>query len=142
VQDFDAHGNEIFYRSIPEPHVRLLQETGRLPATTETSIAALDSYAGSYRGVLMKFTVKPGTSAQLQEIGIAANPAAAAQFPGMSVRTGKWMQTDARFKVEGFDKVGVDQMTTQLGQGRALDIFNSNIIHFEPWYVKGGKNVP
>lgn len=88
----------------------------------------------------MKFTLKPGTSAQLQEIGIAANKQAEAFFPEMSTRTGKWMETNARFKVEGAKKVGVDQMTTQLGQGRALDIFNSNILHFEPWYLRGGEN--
>ncbi len=34
------------------------------------------------------------------------------------------MQTNARFKVEG------GQMTTQLGQGNAIDILNQNIVDF------------
>jgi hypothetical protein len=86
-------------------------------------------------------TDKPGTSAKLQGIGIAADRAAAAEFPGMSVRTGRWQKTAARFKVEGAGRAGADQMTTQLGQGKALEIFNSNILHFEQWYLKGKKIV-
>ena len=40
-------------------------------------------------------------------------------------QTGKWMDTNTRFKVEG------GQMTTQLGQGKGIEIFNKNIVHFE-----------
>jgi len=43
----------------------------------------------------------------------------------MSTQTGKWMDTNTRFKVEG------GQMTTQLGQGKGIEIFNKNIVHFE-----------
>ena len=43
----------------------------------------------------------------------------------MSTLTGKWMKTNTRFKVEG------GQMTTQLGQGRGVKIFNKNIVYFE-----------
>jgi hypothetical protein len=43
----------------------------------------------------------------------------------MPIKTGKWMKTNTRFKVEG------GQMTTQLGQGRCIEIFNENIVHFE-----------
>jgi hypothetical protein len=84
----------------------------------------------------MKFTVKPGTSAQLQEIGIAAPGRAVSEFSGMSTRSEDWVMTNARFKVEGLRRAGELQMTTQLGRGRALDIFNSNLVHFEPWYLK------
>ncbi len=35
------------------------------------------------------------------------------------------MQSNARFKVEG------GQMTTQLGQGRAIEIFSRNLVLFE-----------
>lgn len=96
-----------------------------MPATTETSISPVASYSSKYNGVTVKITTNPETPAQLQKIGIAANPPAAAQPPSMSTQTGKWMQTNARFKVEG------GQMTTQLGQGRALEIFNKNIVKFE-----------
>lgn len=43
----------------------------------------------------------------------------------MSPQTGKWINTNTRFKV----KVG--QMTTQLGHGIGVKIFNKNIVHFE-----------
>jgi len=67
----------------------------------------------------------PETSEQLQKIGIAANPPAAAQLPDLSTQIGPWMQTNVRFKVEG------GQMTTQLGQGPGINIFNQNMIQFE-----------
>ena len=53
------------------------------------------------------------------------NNQAAKQLPSMSTQTGKWMDTNTRFKVEG------GQMTTQLGQGKGMEIFNNNIVHFE-----------
>jgi hypothetical protein len=135
VLEFDKWGNEIVYRSMSEEHFELLQQTGRLPATSETSTSPLLEYAASYgRGsaVLVKFTLKPGNSAQLQEIGIASNGPAMTQFPGMSTSNGKWMMTNARFKGEG------GQMTTQLGKGVALKVFNSNILHSERHYFSGG----
>ena len=125
VLERDAYGNEIMYRTMSEKHFVEFSKTGKLPPTTETSISPSVDYSSKYDGVTVKITVAPGTSAQLQEIGIAANNAAAVQFPEMSTRTGSWMQTNARFKVEG------GQMTTQLGRGKAIDIFNKNIVDFE-----------
>jgi filamentous hemagglutinin len=107
-----------------ESHFEYLQQTGTLLPNTETSTSPLLSYASKYDGITVKMTTAPGTSARLQEIGIAANEPAATVFPDMSTRTGSWMQTNARFKVEG------GQMTTQLGQGRAIDIFNEGLIDF------------
>ncbi|SFV18125.1 hypothetical protein, partial [Pseudoduganella namucuonensis] len=124
VLERDVHGNEIMYRTMSEKQFEQFSRTGELPPTTETSVSPSVAYSSKYDGVTVKITVAPGTSAQLQEIGIAANKPAAAQFPNMSTQTGSWMQTNARFKVEG------GQMTTQLGQGRAIDIFNQNIVDF------------
>ncbi|PKE30568.1 filamentous hemagglutinin [Rahnella sp. AA] len=124
VQQRDAFGNEIYYRSMSEEHFEMLQRTGVLPATGETSISPVLSYSSKYDGIAVKFTLAPSTSAMLQEIGIAANKPASVQLPNLSTQTGKWNQTNARFKIEG------GQMSTQLGQGSALDIFNSNIIQF------------
>jgi hypothetical protein len=128
VLEFDAYGNEITYRTMSPEQARQFERTGKLPPTTETSTAASLEYAsGKYTkngGITFKLTTAPGTSAQLQEIGIAANKPAALEFPEMSTQTGPWMQTNARFKVEG------GQMTTQLGQGRALEIFNRNLVDF------------
>ena len=43
----------------------------------------------------------------------------------MSTQTGKWMDTNTRFKIES------GQMTTQLGQGKGMEILNNNIVYFE-----------
>jgi hypothetical protein len=125
VLEFDAHGNEIMYRTMSKAHYDRLLRTGKLMPTTETSISPSLTYSSEYRGVLVRLTTAPGTSAQLQEIGIAANEPAALEFPGMPTRAGGWMQSNARFKVEG------GQMTTQLGQGRAIEIFSRNLVLFE-----------
>jgi RHS repeat-associated protein len=132
VLEFDAYGNEIMYRTMSEPQFEKFSRTGKVPPNTETSISPSRDYSSKYDGVTVKITVQPGTSAQLQKIGIAANKPAATQFPGMSTRTGSWMQTNARFKVEG------GQMTTQLGQGKAIDIFNQNIVDFQLVPKTGG----
>jgi hypothetical protein len=125
VLEFDAYGNEIMYRTMSEPQFTHLKAYGELLPTTETSISPSIEYSSKYDGVTVKITVAPGTSAQLQEIGIAANKPAATQFPEMSTQTGPWMDTNARFKVEG------GQLTTQLGKGKALEIFNQNIVKVE-----------
>jgi filamentous hemagglutinin len=133
VLEFDAHGNEIMYRTMSPDHLKYLDRTGVLLPTTETSVAADLAYTypkyTKNGGVTVRFALEPGTSAALQEIGIAAN-SGAAQALGMAERNGSWMATNARFKVEG------GQMTTQLGQGKALDIFNRGIIRFEPVPVR------
>lgn len=118
VQEVDAFGNQIYYRTMSPEQYQILMETGRLPPTTETSISPVLSYSSKYNGVTVKFTVAPKTSERLQEIGIAANPPAATQLPDLSTQTGPWMQTNVRFKIEG------GQMTTQLGQGAGINIFN------------------
>ncbi|ARU54288.1 hypothetical protein OLMES_0181 [Oleiphilus messinensis] len=128
VLELDSQGNEIMYRTMSEQHLRILEETGQLAHTGETSLSPLLAYSSQYNGITVRITTKPGTSAQLQEIGIAANEPAAFELPHLSTQTGPWVQTHARFKVEK------GQMTTQLGQGRALEIFNKNIIDFEPLY--------
>jgi len=48
-----------------------------------------------------------------------------AMFPDKPTRNGSWMDTNARFKGES------GQMTTPLGQGDAIDIFNENLVDFE-----------
>lgn len=125
VLERDALGNEIMYRTMSEQQYQQFLRTGTMPHTTETSISPSLAYSSKYDGVTVKITVAPGTSARLQQIGIAANKPASEQFPGMSTQTGKWMQSHVRFKVEG------GQMTTQLGKGKGIDIFNENIVDFE-----------
>ena len=111
VQEVDAFGNQIYYRTISPEQYQILMETGRLPPTIETSISPILAYSSKCDGITVKFTVASGASEKLQSIGIAANKSAAAQLPNLPTRTGKWMQNNVRFKVEG------GQMTAQLGQG-------------------------
>ena len=125
VQQYDAYGNEIVYRTMSPEQFKQFERTGIMPATTETSVSPVLSYSSKYDGVTVKIVVKSGTFSELEKIGIAANKPASTQFPNMSTQTGKWMNTNTRFKVEG------GQMTTQLGQGKGMDIFNKNIVHFE-----------
>ncbi|MGR4049463.1 hemagglutinin repeat-containing protein [Kosakonia cowanii] len=125
VQQYDAHGNEIVYRTMSQKQYERFLNTGVMPATTETSVSPILGYSSKYDGVTVKIAVKPGTFSELEKIGIAANSAAAKELPNMSTQTGKWMDTNTRFKVEG------GQMTTQLGQGKGMEIFNKNIVHFE-----------
>ncbi|WP_242389825.1 hemagglutinin repeat-containing protein [Kosakonia cowanii] len=125
VQQYDAHGNEIVYRTMSPEQFKQFERTGIMPATTETSVSPVLGYSSKYDGVTVKIVVKPGTFSELEKIGIAANSAAAKELPNMSTQAGKWMDTNIRFKVEG------GQMTTQLGQGKGMDIFNKNIINFE-----------
>lgn len=108
-----------------EKQYQIFRETGVMPATTETSVSPVLNYSSKYDGVTVKITVKPGTFSELEKIGISANEATTKQYPNMSTQTGKWMDTNTRFKVEG------GQMTTQLGQGKGMEIFNNNIVHFE-----------
>ncbi|RYE42498.1 MAG: LysM peptidoglycan-binding domain-containing protein [Hyphomicrobiales bacterium] len=127
VLEFDAYGNEIMYRSMSRDHYRHLLENGELFPTKETFISPDFGYAANYTqndSVTVRFATKPGTSAALQEIGIAAGPRAA-QALGLVERPGKWMQTNTRFKVEG------DLMNTGLGQGPGVKIFNHGIVEFE-----------
>lgn len=127
VLEFDAHGNEIMYRSMSPQDFKYLDRTGMLRPTTETSISPDFAYSSKYinnDSVTVRFATAPGTSAALQEIGIAAGPRAA-QALGLVERNGSWMQTNTRFKVEG------GQMTTQLGQGPGISVFNRGIVDFE-----------
>ena len=124
VLTFDKSGNEVMYRTMSEKQFEQFSRTGQMPPTTETSISPSLGYSSKYDGVAVQITVKAGTSAQLQDIGIAVNKPAQIRFPDMSTQTGDWMQTNAQFKTEK------GQMTTQLGQGKALDIFNRNIVDF------------
>nr|WP_301178479.1 hypothetical protein [Gilliamella apicola] len=125
VQQYDVHGNEIVYRTMSPEQIKQFERTGIMPATTETSVSLVLSYLSKYDGITVKITVKPGTFSELEKIGIAANEAAAKQLPSMSTQTGKWMDTNTRFKIES------GQMTTQLGQGKGMEILNNNIVYFE-----------
>lgn len=73
-----------------------------------------------------KFEVKAGTTAALKEIGVSNNTAQSVRDYGvMSKVECGWNVNNAFFKGEGL------QTNIGLGQGRAREIFNNNIISFE-----------
>ena len=125
VQQYDAYGNKIVYRTMSLEQFKHFERTGIMPATTETSISPILKYSSKYNGFSDWIVVNPGTFSKLEKIGIAENKPACTQFPNMSSQTGKRMKTNTRFKVKGW------QMTTQLGQGKGVKIFNKNIVHYE-----------
>ena len=80
-----------------------LRMTGELPATNETFISPTYSFSSDYDGITVEFELKKETTNSLLEIGVGNN---------------------AFFKGEG------TQTNIGLGKGKALEIFNSNIINF------------
>lgn len=94
----DVLGNEIYYRSMSSKDYEEFQRTGKMPATTETSMSFSFPYAAGYKGTTIQITGSPGTSSLLQDIGIATNKPAYLEFPSMSTRNGEWMFANVRFK--------------------------------------------
>ena len=119
----DINKNEILYRTIPEAHYSTLVDTGKLSATTETSVSPALAYSEGYSGVLVRFTLKEGTIAKLADIGGAVNDPAAKRL-GLKPLGAGWNEHSAGFKTEG------NQMTIHLGKGKGLDTFNDNIVTY------------
>ena len=119
----DINKNEILYRTIPESHYSTLVDTGKLSATTETSVSPALAYSEGYNGVLVRFTLKEGTIAKLADIGGAVNDPAAKRL-GLKPLGAGWNEHSAGFKTEG------NQMTIHLGKGKGLDTFNDNIVTY------------
>ena len=103
-----------------------LRMTGELPATKETMISPTYSFSSNYDGVTVEFNVNSGTTNSLLEIGVGNNSAQAIKVYGTLPQVSKgWNENFAFFKGEG------TQTNIGLGQGKALEIFNSNIISFK-----------
>lgn len=75
---------------------------------------------------MVQFKVKRGTIDELRNIGIAAedNKIVLRQFPGLKSDISPWNNKFARFKLEK------GQVNIALGNGSALEIFNSNLLEF------------
>jgi hypothetical protein len=123
IRELDVFENEIYYRTMSEADFEKLQGTGVLPKGQEVSISPSQEYSSRYKGITVRITVKAGTSEKLRAIAIAANPKTA-EKTGVLYQKGQWRK-HVRFKSEG------DQMTTQLGSGSGLILFNENILKVE-----------
>lgn len=118
-------GAETFYRTMSKEHFAELQSTGRVPATSETFISPSAEFSSAYEGQMVEFSVRPGTTSSLAEVGVRdASAATRATFPNMPGVSSGWTSSSAFFKGEG----GV--INIGLGRGTALDIFNDAILGF------------
>lgn len=102
-----------------------LRITGELPSTGETFISPTKSFSDNYSGVTVEFQLNKGTTSQLQGIGVSNNSAQSIKDFGMMPKVGSgWNVNNVYFKGEGL------QTNIGLGQGKGLEIFNSNIIGY------------
>lgn len=122
--DSDA---ENYYRTMSQYDYDYLRMTGELPVTKETFVSPTKSFSDAYDGVTVEFSLKLGTTQSLYDIGVGNNSKQAlADFGTMPQVFKGWTENNAYFKGEG------NQTNIGLGQGRALEIFNTNIISFKP----------
>ncbi|MGW5582283.1 polymorphic toxin-type HINT domain-containing protein, partial [Micromonospora chokoriensis] len=125
---------ETYYRAMSESHYDELVSSGKVSATGETMISPTRAFSEDYDGVLVKLTVKKGTTKKLEGIGVRdKSKVAAATYPEMSPVSGAWAKTNAFFKYEKSRKNPSlpGQINIGLGSGRALDMFNRNLVGFE-----------
>ncbi len=120
---------EIFYRSMTDEAAEVLMKTGKMPAGTETFISPTRAFSESYVGKMFEFHVKAGTTAQLESIGVR-NAVTNHPYKHLPLVSKGWKKINAFFKVEGVNNMGLPHVNIGLGNGKALDIFNSNIINF------------
>ncbi|MGL5152766.1 MAG: hypothetical protein ACRC7N_19595, partial [Clostridium sp.] len=123
-------GTETLYRTMNQSDYEALAKTGNLRYTKETFTSTSQAYASKYDGILVEFKLKRGTMSSLEEIGArhTSNPKLRNLYPQMSELKDvkNWRANNAYFKYEdGVLNIGLG------GKGKALDIFNNNIIHFE-----------
>ncbi|ELY7499398.1 hypothetical protein SOJ77_003793 [Cronobacter sakazakii] len=129
VACYKSPHDNVFYRTMSKEDFAVLQKTGRMPGTTETTISPTREFSENYEGILVQFNLKPGTRAQLEGIGIRdSSDLAAATHPDMPrpLKSKGWVFTNAPFKGEG------DQINIGPGRegGAALKIFNDGIDSF------------
>ena len=115
--------SEVYYRTMSQADYDYLRMTGELPATNETFISPTYSFSSDYDGITVEFELRKGTTNSLLDIGVADQ---AIRDYGVLPQVSKgWTENNAFFKGEG------TQTNIGLGKGKALEIFNSNIINFK-----------
>ena len=125
LMEESGSSSEVFYRTMSQADYDYLRMTGELPATSETFISPTYTFSSNYDGVIVKFELRNGTTNSLLEIGVGNNADQAIRDYGVLPQVSKgWTENNAFFKGEG------TQTNIGLGQGKALEIFNSNIINF------------
>jgi hypothetical protein len=117
---------ETLYRSMSPRHFAEFLRTGRMPGTKETFTSPTMSFSQSYRGIMVRFQLAPGTMDKLRSIGVRSHGRRTAEaLADLPVVRRRWGRRNAQFKQEG------DQINIGLGTGRALDTFNEGIVGYE-----------
>lgn len=114
---------ETFYRTMSKADYDTFVKTGKMPATSETFLSPTQSFSEGYNGVTVEFKVNSGTTNSLEAIGVrdTGNLTKKVYSDMPTVQKG-WASNNAYFKTED------NQINIGLGNGKALDIFNDNII--------------
>ena len=115
------------YRTISSEHYEELSKTNRVLGTGKTTTSPTLDFSEKYEGYLVQFKVKRGTIKQLEKIGVAArnHREILRLYPSLGKDIAPWSEEFARFKLER------NQVNIALGKGRALELFNDNIIEFK-----------
>lgn len=115
------------YRIISSEHYEEPLKTNRVLGTGETTTSPTLDFSEKYEGYLVQFKVKRGIIKQLEKIGVAArnHREILRLYPSLDKDIPPWSEEFARFKLER------NQINIALGKGRALDLFNDNIIEFK-----------
>lgn len=117
---------EVFYRTMSQEQYDILRMTGEVQPTRETFISPTQSFSENYDGVTVRLEVRQGTTKQLTQIGVRDRSRQVTKDYGSMPACFKGWGTDhAYFKGEG------GQTNIGLGQGRALEIFNQNLVGFQ-----------
>jgi hypothetical protein len=137
IGDYEVYeGGEVFYRGMSNADFELLKNTGKIPYTSETFTSPTLEYikAVGYGndGVIVKIQTKQGTLNKLIEIGMRndSSDKMMEHFSKMPFVEKGWLENNALFKTEGA-KYQLEQINIGLGKGKALDIFNENLLYFE-----------
>lgn len=95
-------------------------------ATSETFISPTQEYSEKYNGITVRFEVKGGTIEALEKIGVLEGSILVNENYGKLPKVEKWwIYNSVYFKGEN------SQVNIGLRMGRALEIFNENMIKFE-----------
>ena len=89
-------------------------------------VSPTKAFSANYEGVLVQFSLKPGTTSALQTIGVRdASALTRSTYSNMPMVSKGWKSNNAFFKAEG------NQINIGLGNGQALDTFNRGIQGFK-----------
>ncbi|MFY0602136.1 MAG: hypothetical protein JXR03_20845, partial [Cyclobacteriaceae bacterium] len=124
-----SKGPETYYRTMSKADYDQFVKTGKVPATGETFISPTAAFSEGYEGVLVEFTLRPGTTEALKQIGVRDKSnltrTVVGEMQEVSELKQGWTKNNAYFKGEG------QQINIGLGKGKALDTFNDNIKGFK-----------